>query len=441
MRLKQIDIESKILYLMFKKNKAYSYIAGTLKKNYFSSKEHRSIFHFLFQYYQNYSRRATCALFLNKIAHIESKKLTRYKLILRRILTEKVKLRELPYYAKEVLKSYKARRFLVSVYNANQQVNNGNVKSAIEDLHSQLTELRQEGDYGIIREGGYLDSIKERGSELINKNYYFGNYMGVPTGLRTFDNCYGGVYPGEIGIIVGGTGKGKSILLLNFVVNAAKLKLPVVIVTIEMSKMQYEYRLDSRLTQIEANKFRKKELSNDEIKQWIKRMKKFKKSGKIYIIDIPEGASTNLIALKLKEAERYLKTNKYLLAVDYLNLMVPNSNIRGANNDWQVLGEISTNLKQLARKKHIPIWTCAQLTKSGAKKTALTAEDIGYSYKISQDADFGLGLIQSDEMEEEGVMHIVCMKGREVKFPVIACYPDFQRMRVNDRDAGGDNNE
>ena len=177
-------------------------------------------------------------------------------------------------------------------------------------------------------------------------------------------------------------------------------------------------------------------------KGWIKRMKKFRRFGKIYIIDIPEGASTNLIALKLKEAERYLKTNKYLLAVDYLNLMVPNSYMRGANNDWQVLGEISTNLKQLARKKHIPIWTCAQLTKTGAKKTALTAEDIGYSYKISQDADFGLGLIQSNEMEEEGIMHIVCMKGREGRFPMIECYPDFSRMRINDKDSNkGEDNE
>ena len=442
MQLKQIEMEGKILHLMFKKNKAYSYISSTLKKNYFSSKEHKHIFQFLQKYYQDYGKRATAILFLNKIANIDSKDLTRYKLILRKILTENVKLRELPYYAKEVIKSYKARRFLISVYSANQQVNDGNIKSAIENLHSQLTELRQEGDHGIIREGGYLESIKERGRELVNKSYYFGNYMGVPTGLRNFDNCYGGIFPGEIGIIVGGTGKGKSILLLNFVVNAAKLKLPVVIVTIEMSKIQYEYRLDSRLTQIEANKFRKKELSNGEIKQWIKRMKKFRRSGKIYIIDIPEGASTNLIALKLKEAERYLKTNKYLLAVDYLNLMVPNSYMRGANNDWQVLGEISTNLKQLARKKHIPIWTCAQLTKTGAKKTALTAEDIGYSYKISQDADFGLGLIQSNEMEEEGIMHIVCMKGREGRFPMIECYPDFSRMRINDKDSNkGEDNE
>lgn len=441
MKLKQIDAESKILKLMMTKSKSYAYIITRFKNNYFASKEHRIIFSLLHRYFIKHDRLATYKVLMGKLEELKVEKLNRYKLIFKRILSNDIKMRELPYYTSEIIKAYKSRRFLVSIYNANQQAGNGNIKTAINTLHSTLTDLQQEGEEGIIREGGYLDSIKQRGRELINKNFYFGNYMGVPSGLRVFDKCYGGVYPGELGVIVGGTGKGKSILLLNFVVNAAKLKLPVVIVTIEMSKMQYEYRLDSRLSTIEANKFRKKELTKDEIRLWIKKMKRFRKCGKVYIIDIPEGANTHLIEMKLKEAERYLKTTKYLLVVDYLNLMIPNRFVSGGKNDHQVLGEISENLKQLARKKHIPIWTCAQLSKQGAKKNTLSAEDVGYAYKIAQDADFGLGLIQTDEMEEEGILQIVCMKGREGKFPAINCYPDFKRMRINDRDANGEGNE
>lgn len=434
MNLKQIDIEGKLLKLMLRKEKTYSYIEGKVRKRHFSSKEHKVIFHFLHKYYRSFGKRATASLFLRDIKKYHRKYTSRYKLIMRKILKENTNIRELPYYVDEIISSYKARRFLVSVYNANQQVNEGNISKAIDSLQGQLTSLQHEGDASIIREGGYLEGVSARGKELLNKEYYFGKYIGVPSGLRVFDRFYGGIFPGEIGIIVGGTGKGKSVLLLNLAVHATKLKLPVVIVTIEMSKMQYEYRLDSRLTQIEANKFRKKELSKDEMRKWIRRMKRFKKYGKIYIIDIPEGANANLIAMKLREAERYLKTKRYLLVVDYLNLMVPNRAFTGTKN-WEVLGEISENLKQLARLKHIPIWTAAQLTKEGAKKRMLTAEDIGYAYKISQDADFGLGLIQIPEMEEEGTLKIVCMKGREGKFGAITCYPDFQRMRINDRDA------
>ncbi len=118
--------------------------------------------------------------------------------------------------------------------------------------------------------------------------------------------------------------------------------------------------------------------------------------------------------------------------------MIPNRQIYGSRSDWQVLGEISDNLKKLARKKHIPIWTAAQLTKKGAKQKILTAEDVGYAYKISQDADFGLGLIQTPEMEEEGILKIVCMKGREGKFSAITCYPDFKKMRINDKEDNRD---
>ncbi len=433
MNLKQIDIEGKILKLMFIENKSYHYIEHKLKKKYFSSKEHRSIFHFLQDYYHNFNKVATQEILLDNILKRKGK-IERYKLILNKILKENVKYDELPYYISEIVKSYKARKFLVSVYDANQQLNEGNIDSAIERLQGRLTFLRQECENNVIREGEYIEGINTRGKELLNKSFYFGNYIGVPSGLSKFDEFYGGIFPGELGIIVGGTGKGKSILLLNFVVNAAKLKLPVVIVTIEMSKMQYEYRLDSRISNIDANKFRKKELSKEEIRSWIKKMKKFKKYGKIYIIDIPEGANTNLIEMKLREAERFLKTKKYLLVVDYLNLMIPNRQVNGSKNDWQVLGEISEDLKRLARKKHIPIWTASQLTKKGAKQKMLTAEDIGYAYKISQDADFGLGLIQTPEMEEEGTLKIVCMKGREGKFSSITCYPNFSKMRLNDKD-------
>lgn len=438
MQLKPIGAEGKIIKLMLITDKAYTYIEGRLKKKYFSSKEYRIIFHFLQKYYHTFSKRATYKIFLKEVVKKHQSMVGRYKLILKRIIKEDIQFRELPYYMEKIIDSFKARKLLVSVYSATRRIGEGNTKDAINILQGQLVYLQQEGLDNIIREGGYLEGVKDRGKELLNKNYYFGNYIGVPTGLRIFDKYYGGVFPGELGVIIGGTGKGKSILLLNFVVHATRLKLPVVIVTIEMSKIQYEYRLDSRLTQIEANKFRKKELTNDEMRLWLRRMKRFRKSGKIYIIDIPEGANTNLIEMKLKEAERYLKTKKYLLAIDYLNLMIPNRDIYGSKQDWQVLGEISENLKQLARKKHIPIWTASQLTKKGAKQSVLTAEDIGYAYKISQDADFGLGLIQTPEMEEEGILKIVCMKGREGKFSAITCYPDFRRMRINDKDANDD---
>jgi len=50
------------------------------------------------------------------------------------------------------------------------------------------------------------------------------------------------------------------------------------------------------------------------------------------------------------------------------------------------------------------------------------------------DADIALALLQTPEMEEEGVLKIVCLKGREGKIPVIECRPDFRRMQINIRE-------
>ena len=399
MNLRQVDFESKVLSLMFNKDKTYTYIENKLFKRHFSLKEHKSIFRFLQNYYHSFGKRATCAICLEKMKNIGDKKLARYKLILKKILKENVKLRELPYYTTEIIKSFKARKFLINVYSANQQINNGNVKSAIDTLQGQLSSLQQEGSDNIIREGKYLDNVRNRGKELLNKNYYFGNYIGVPTGLKIFDDCLGGLYPEEFGVIVGGSGKGKSVMLLNLAVNASKLKLPVVIVTLEISKTQYEYRLDSLITGIEQNKFRKKELEREDFKGWIRKMKKIKNRGEIFIIDIPSGATTNLIEMKLREAMRSIKSEKFLLIVDYLNLLLPNKPVRGSSMEWQSLGEVSKDLKELARKLHLPIWSAAQFPKSNANKKVLVLEDIGFSYKIGMDADIALALLQTPEME------------------------------------------
>ena len=362
---------------------------------------------------------------------MNSKKINISKLIFKKILQQNIKLSELQYYIDKIIMAYKGRKLLVAVYKSNQEISNGNINVAIDELQSKLTLLKQESNDNIVREGGYLEGVRQRGEELLNKEFYFGKYIGVPTGLREFDLTYGGIYPGELGVVVGSPGRGKSILLLNFIIYAAMLNLPVVIVTVEMSKIQMEYRLDSRLTQIQGEKFRKKTLSKKEILQWLKRMKKFKKRGRIYIIDFPDGVTANAINFKLRQAEEYLKTKRYLLIVDYLNLMLPNNKVDGGKNSWQFVGAISDDLKKLARKKHIPIWTAAQFSKKGAKQKTASAEDVGYGAGIAQDADFELGLIQTPEMLEEGLLHIICMKGREGRFPIIECYPDFSRMKMD----------
>lgn len=434
MQLKLVSIEQKILKLLLTNPKAYHFANQKLKIKYFSSKEYRTIFNFLIKYYYKYNKMATYSIFLNEFNERKEIKIHTYKLILKKVLQANIKISEFQYYIDKIVECFKARKFLAAVYAGNQAISDGNIDTAIDDLQTKLTSLKQENNNGLIREGKYLDNIRNRGGELLNKKYYFGSHIGIPTGLKTFDDCLGGLYPEELGLIVAGSGKGKSVMLLNLAVNAAKLKLPVVIVTLEISKIQYEFRLDSLISGIEQNKFRKKELEKKDFQVWLRKMKKFKKSGEIFIIDIPAAATVKLIELKLQEAMESIKSKKFLLIVDYLNLLLPNRPIKGSSMEWMSLGEVSKDLKELSRKLHIPIWSACQFPKSKANKHVLTLEDIGYSYKIGMDADIALALLQTPEMEEEGILKIVCLKGREGKIPVIECYPDFQRMRINVKD-------
>lgn len=437
--IKNIELEQSVLKLMIDNIDVYSYVKNHLKRKYFSSKEYKNIFSFFIKYYLKFGDIATPKVFLNEVRGKNHKVFDKYQRIINAIMKRNASKNELKYYIDEILTSYKARKTLKIIFDATNLIHSGKTQLAIEQVQNSVMDLKREGDIEIIREGSYIDNVQKRGKELLTKEYYFGNHVGVPTGLTTFDKYFDGVFPEELGIIFGGTGKGKSIMLLNLAVNALKLDLPVVIVTLEMSKMQYEYRLDSRLTGISSNKFRKKELTREDMRLWIDTMKTWKHKNNLYIIDIPEGANTNLIEMKLTDATRYLKSNKFLLIVDYLNLLLPNRNIKTSTMDWQVQGEVAHDLKILARKLHVPIWTAAQLSSKKANKTILTPEDSGYAYKISQEADFALGLVQTPDMKEEGIMHIVCMKGREGQISTIECYPNFDKMLIHEK--GYDENE
>lgn len=89
--------------------------------------------------------------------------------------------------------------------------------------------------------------------------------------------------------------------------------------------------------------------------------------------------------------------------VDYAQLMhVEGYDPRGGRHNE--LGVISTALLQLAKELGIAIVLLAQINREGAKKGAARMEDVGDSYRISQDCDvFVIFRFKSqDEMDEDG---------------------------------------
>lgn len=399
----------------------------------FSDKKFRTIFSLAKNYWKTSKTLTSKMMVLDKIksAGLPSDIVEKYKLLLNKISKEAkiLSVNDFEYLLTELTKSSQVRRAFKAMSDGTDILDRGKIKEGLRFVQLEFGKIEQEEKGKLVREGDYFKSFEKR-KEFVKKRRKK-KIVGVPTGIRKFDEFFGGILPEELGIIQGGTAIGKSIALLSIGIGAFLRRFNVIIVTVEMSKMQYEFRIDSRLTGIISRKFRLGKLTKGEFHIWKSKIKKYRKlPNSLWVIDIPRNATVDLIELKMLEAMREIG-GKFLLIVDYLNILQPSKGRYSSRMDWQAQGDIVKSLKELAREYHIPIWTAAQPTRKSARKAFMTTEDIGFSYIISQDADFVLSLIQTKEDELEGKLKLVCTKGREGKMPPIEMHPDFDRILLD----------
>jgi len=419
------------LNLLLRSKSASLKIFPKLDKQVFSDKYYRHLFEEIQAYWFKYFHIPKISSILESLSKkVNNSDLDKIEMILAKISDLEVDRTYSEFYADKLVESFKARKFMRIVNSSLDFVESGKVEEAIQSTQLEIAKL-QHTEIEKESKSDYMTDFKDRRKLVIDRQTNPEKYRGIPTGIKQFDNFYGGLLESELGLVVGGTGKGKSICLMNFAVAAWLKNYDVVYLTIEMSKRECEFRIDSRLANIEHRKFRKGDLDQEEFDKWTSKIKllKNKVTSTFHILDFPEGCTTDLIEMKLLQMKKQLP-KKFLLVIDYMNLMF-SKYARRNSDDWQVQGWISRELKMLARSWSIPIWTAAQLKARSVNKEITEAEDVGRSYGISQNVNFMLSLIQTREDELDGVMRMICAKGRDGKMPVVRLHPDLGKMRLN----------
>jgi len=438
MKLKQPKTERKILSILLQSKMAGLKVLPSLTKELFSDKNNKKLFRAISSHWKKYTTTPKRSAVIEELQQIgiKDKDMDRYDILLDKTLSTSYSKSDATYYVDTLVKAYRARKVLRSMYEMVDMVERGKVDNAIQHVQLQLAKIQSTGTRDDL-EGDYLDDYKARRNLIEDKIKNPEKYRGMPTGIKVFDEYYGGVLSSELAIVTAGTGKGKSIMLMNIAVAAWLKGFDIVYVTIEMSKLECQFRVDSRLSSVIHRKYRKGSLDEADLDKWEAKMKKLKKQhdNLFYILDVPEGCSTDYIEMKLTEMQEMLP-KKFLLVVDYLNIMQSKSSSKNAD-DHIVQGLIARELKTLARTWNIPVWTATQTKQTKANKPTAVAEDVGRSYGISQNANFVMALVQDKEMELDGVMKLLAAKGRDGKCPDIVLHPNFERMMLDVALLGG----
>ena len=237
---------------------------------------------------------------------------------------------------------------------------------------------------------------------------------GLPTGYRQLDKMTAGMHPGDLIIVAGRPGMGKTSFALNVAHHACeKSKSPVAVFSLEMPKGQLVRRLLGSEARVDGNRIRTGQLHKDD---WPKLADA---AGTLSEMPIWVDDTPAITMLELRAKARRLKSEVglSLIVVDYLQLMRS-----GSRNDSreQEISEISRSLKALAKELEMPVIALSQLNRGvesrGVKDKRPQLSDLRESGAIEQDADT-IWFIYRDEVynrdsDDRGIAEIIIGKQR-----------------------------
>jgi replicative DNA helicase len=220
---------------------------------------------------------------------------------------------------------------------------------------------------------------------------------GVPTGFKDLDRLLNGLHAGQLVIVAGRPGLGKSTAAMDFARNAAiRAKDAAAIFSLEMTKVEMVMRLLSAEARVPLHALRSGQLSDDDWSKLARRMAEIGEAP-IFVDDTP---NMNLAEIRAKARRLKQQHNLKLLVVDYLQLM---SSPKRTESRQQEVSELSRGLKLLAKEIECPVIAVSQLNRGPEQRQNKTPQlsDLRESGSIEQDADVVILLHRDDYYDKE----------------------------------------
>ena len=221
---------------------------------------------------------------------------------------------------------------------------------------------------------------------------------GVRTGFSDLDNVLVEMGKGDLVLVGARPGMGKTSFVLNIATNVAKSSGKTVCVfSLEMPAEQLVTRILSSEAMVDSHSLRSGVIKPDDWTRLADAATDL--SGCDILIDDTSAITPMEMRSKLRRVK-----NLGMVVVDYLQLMTTGKNI---DNRVQEVGEISRNMKLMAKELGVPVLCCAQLSRSTEKNRTSKRpmlSDLRDSGSIEQDADVVIFLYRDEyyKNQEEG---------------------------------------
>ena len=284
---------------------------------------------------------------------------------------------------------------------------NQEMKAAILDS----ADLLKDGDFDGIRnlvekaiKAGMDKNIGHEYNKDIETRYRVDYRPTVPSPWPILnDGIQGGFGPGDLAIVFGSPGGGKSWTMVAIAAHAVKMGYKVNFYTLELGEDYVGKRFDCYFTGYsidEVNKHRK------EVEKYVNNLK-----GKLIVKEYPpKGASVNTIKAHVQKCVD-IDHKPDLIIIDYVDYLKAPS--RGKNTERKhEIDDVFIATKGLAKELKIPILTPSQVNRMGARDSIIEGDKAAGSYDKMMVADICLSLSRMKEDKVLGTGRIHVMKNR-----------------------------
>lgn len=283
----------------------------------------------------------------------------------------------------------------------------GNINEAANLLRQKSITLKDAQREGRIIN---LHTDSDEWFEEVKKRHDYPEiYAGIPTGFEKFDQMTGGLFPAEITVIFGLSGKGKSTFMKALATNIRKHNK----VVLHFGNEENEFQMRSKYMSADSGEkytpFKRGTYTDEEFKRLKIYSDNARAVGSLYICEFPQQTDATWIERGFRYLEM-LGIKVDVILVDYLDLMKP---IEKAYSENDEQGKITSDLKQLAVNCKCPVITATQAGTQSEKQEKkarpfLSSADVfGTKRKVhsantligivNQTATIGVGEVSEEE--------------------------------------------
>ena len=403
MSIDSSELRKGILYNMMVNEDYCRKVAPFVKDEYFSEKQEKVIFEEIVRYFnKNNSLPNSTALQIE----VESRTdLTEpiYNSIQEFLTKEVEPIKKTEWLVNKTESWCQERAIVNAVYQAVNVIGGDDKKTPMTALPELLHEaIATSFDKSVGHD--YTDEADERW------DYYNKKENKIETGLEHIDYILrGGIPEKTLGVIMAGTGVGKSLFMCSISSSLLERGRNVLYISMEMAEEKIAQRIDQNLLDMTQE-----ELDVIGKDSFLKRFQNLrtKTQGKLIVKEYPTGMPTAAhFRSLLKELDLKKNFVPELICVDYLNICNSLSVSKNANS-YEKIKAIAEELRAMAMEFNIPVLTATQTNRQGMTDADVGMTDVSESFGLPMTADYFFAMTTNDQLRDDNLIRFSQLKNR-----------------------------